>query len=383
MAAKTVVVLGGGIGGLVAANLLRKRLGKEHRVVMIDKHGKHLFAPSYLWVLTGQRHPSQVTRDLAKLQKKGIEVVSAEVSNIDPERSIIRADSQEFPYDYSIVALGAELAPETIPGFSQVAHNLYDLEGLVRLRTALLTFAGGRVVILIPSLPFKCPAAPYEAALLLDSILRKKGLRGRFEIDIFTPETLPMPVAGPVLGNAVKTMVERQGIRFHPNSKLLSIRADEKRLTFEGGKEAAFDLLVAVPPHRSPEVVRRSALASETGWIQVDSGTLRTKYDNVFAIGDVTAIKLPTGMMLPKAGVFAHYQAEVVAHNIAWTIKGEKPGAAFDGRGSCFVEMGGGKAAYATGIFYSNPPAIKLHRPGRTWHWRKILFEKYWMWRWF
>lgn len=383
MAGKTVIVLGGGIGGLVAANLLRKKLGNEHRVMLIDRQGKHFFAPSYLWILTGARQPHQVTRELTLLRKKGIDVLVAEVTSVEAQRSLIKADSRELSYDYLIIALGAELAPDTMSGWSQEVHNLYDLDGLERLRTVLQAFEGGRLVVLISSLPFKCPAAPYEAALLLDSLLRKKGIRQRTEIELFTPEPLPMPVAGPILGNAVKTMVEERGIKLHPGSRLISIKREERKIVFADGREVGFKLLVAVPPHRAPAVVRMSGLANETGWIPVDRGSLQTGYDNIFAIGDVAAIKLPTGMMLPKAGVFAHYQAEVVSDLIASATKGGKPKAAFDGQGSCFLELGNGRAGYASGMFYTNPPAVQLRHGGRLWHWKKILWEKYWMWHWF
>jgi sulfide:quinone oxidoreductase len=237
---------------------------------------------------------------------------------------------------------------------------------------------------MIAGLPFKCPAAPYEAAMLIEASLRQRGLREGTQVDVYTPETLPMPVAGRALGEAIRTMVNGKGIGFHPQHRLVALDPERRLLTFDGGATAAYDLLVAVPPHRSPAVVRDAGLTGETGWIPVDSGTLQTSHDRVFAIGDVTTIKLPVGLMLPKAGVFAHAEAEVVARNIALDITGRGAPERFDGSGYCFVEMGDGVAAYAAGNFYAEPaPTVRMRSPSRVWHWGKIYFEKRWLRRWF
>ncbi|HLF48964.1 MAG TPA: FAD/NAD(P)-binding oxidoreductase, partial [Methylomirabilota bacterium] len=152
-------------------------------------------------------------------------------------------------------------------------------------------------------------------------------------VDIYTPETLPMPVAGKAMGEAMKSMVEDKGIGFHPQHKLAAVEPERRELAFENGVRAAYDLLVIIPPHRCPPVVKQAGLTGETGWIPVDKATLATSYEGVLAIGDVTAIKLPVGLMLPKAGVFAHAQAEVVAHNVAADITGRSPRRTFDGVG--------------------------------------------------
>jgi sulfide:quinone oxidoreductase len=193
-----------------------------------------------------------------------------------------------------------------------------------------------------------------------------------------------MPVAGQAVGDAVKSILEQRDIKFYPSMKPVSVNAKKKQIDFERGDQVGFDLLMGVPVHKSAAVVRETKeLSDQSGWVPVDKGTMRTRYDDVFAIGDVTAIKLPSGMMLPKAGVFAHYQAEVVTHNIVADIQGGSK-TEFDGRGYCFLETGHGKAGFASGNFYSAPTTtVKLRSPSRIWHWGKILFEKYWMWRWF
>lgn len=383
-----ILILGGGVGGLVAANELRKKLGREHNIVLVDKSTKHSFAPSYLWVMMGWREPGEIEKELSLLNKKGIEYINAEVLDIDVANRLVKTSNRNFSYDYLIISLGAELAPELIPGLSKAAYNLYDVNELVKLREGLKKFSGGTVVVLICSVPFKCPAAPYEAALLLDYSFRERGIRDKVEIKIFTPEPLPMPTAGPAVGSALKQMLEERGIVFNPGYKIASVDAEKKELSFEKGNEK-FDLLVTVPPHRAPAVVRKAGLAGEVPWIPVDKNTLKTQHDGVYAIGDVAGIRLPgrfkpdVPLILPKAGVFAHAHAEVVAKNIAAEIRGGVRGE-FDGKGFCFIEAGYGMAGYGSGNFYTQPaPSVGIRKPGRLWRWGKALFEKYWFWKWF
>jgi sulfide:quinone oxidoreductase len=285
----------------------------------------------------------------------------------------------EQGYDYLVVALGADLAPEGMPGYQEAANNFFDLEGATRLGRALASFDGGRVVVAISSLPYKCPAAPYEAALLIDDLLRRRGIRDRVELAVYTPEPQPMPVAGPVVGGAVRAMLEGQGIHYHPTVQLASIDPERRELVFKAGATAGFDLLAGVPPHRPPRAVRESPLASEAGWVPVDRRTLATRSENVYAIGDAASITLPNGKPLPKAGVFAHAEGLAVASEIAAQVQGD--GAReFDGVGYCWVSMTRDRAGFASGAFYAEPgPRMDLRRPGRLWHLGKVLFERYWL----
>jgi sulfide:quinone oxidoreductase len=380
MAGKTVVVLGAGVGGIVAANALRQRLGAEHRVVVVDKRGEHVFAPSLLWVMVGQRRPGQITKDVRRMLRPGVELVLAEVEELQPDRSRVRAGGQELAYDYLIVALGADLAPQTLPGYADSAHNFFSLDGATRLWKDLARFEGGRVLVLVSALPYKCPAAPYEAAMLLDDALRRRNIRDRSQVEVFTPEMLPMPVAGPAMGEAVAQMLSAKDIRLHPKRQVQRIEPASRELVFVDGQRERFDFLAAVPPHRAPAVLKGSQLVNEAGWVQVDKHTLKTRYDNVYAVGDATMITLANGKPLPKAGTFAHAEAEVVAERIAAAIHGAGSEAEFDGAGYCWLEAGGGSAGFTSGEFYAEPdPRVPLPRAGRMWHWSKVMFERYWL----
>lgn len=380
---QTVVVLGGGIGGVVAARRLRALVPASARVVLIDRSLLQAFPPSFTWVMTGERRPAAITRDLARLRRKGIEVIEGSVDAIDTDARTVSAGGAEVAYDYLVVALGADLAPEAVPGLSGEAFGYYQVPEAERLHQALETFTGGRVALVIPSLPYKCPAAPYEGAMLLESLFRKRGVRGRVEISISTPEPQPLPVAGPRLGAAVTSMLEAKGIAYHPGRKTREVDAAAHEVVFEDGAREKYDLLIAVPPHRPPAVVRGSAIAGETGWAKVDAQTMLTASERVYAIGDVTAIPLPDGLPLPKAGVFAHAEAEVVARNIAAEMKGGEGQRRFDGRGFCFLETGDGRAGTARGDFYGSPRDIRMQGPNRMWRLGKLAFERWWLYRWY
>jgi sulfide:quinone oxidoreductase len=379
---RTVLILGGGIGGIAAANLLRKRLPREHRVVLVERESQHLFPPSLLWLMVGRRTEAQITRPLAQLAKRGIEVVRGEIERINPKTRSAHVSGQKIAADYVVVALGAELAPETVPGLADAGHNFYTLAGAQSLDAARMRLSQGHLVVLVSGVPFKCPAAPYEAAMLLEDDLRRRGVRNSVTIDIYTPEPGPMPSAGPQVSAQVRQMVEAKGIRYHPEHAVTTVDPAARLVHFANGKHALFDLLAYVPPHRAPTVVRESGLTGESGWIPVNRGTLETKFPGVYAIGDVTGIPLATGKPLPKAGVFAHGEAEVVAANIARAILGGGEPREFQGHGECFIEIGDGRAGFGAGNFFAEPaPQVRMRPPGRWLHLGKVMYEKYWLFR--
>jgi sulfide:quinone oxidoreductase len=384
MASNAVVILGAGVGGLVVANLLQDRLGKRAEVTVIDRKKVFQFPPSYPWVMIGQREPEQVQRPLTLLKKKGIRVVGGEVSKIDLEARSVQVNGSTLRFDNLVIALGAEYAPERIPGFGSTAHHIYDLESAVRLRQTLTQFDGGEIAVGVSSLPFKCPAAPYETALLIDHHFKSLPSNARVRIRFFTPEGLPLPSAGPDIGNLTLELMKARGIEATFKTKLKEVQPG--KTVFDDGSEIPFDLLIAVPPHVCPTVVKEAGLTDETGWIPVDRASMRTTHYGVYAIGDVASLPTPSGFVpyLPKAGVFAHGEAEVVANNISVEITGRGKVKAFDGGGSCFLMTGGSQAAFVKGTWFSTPrPSVKFSSPSRTSYMQRVLFEKYWLRRWF
>jgi sulfide:quinone oxidoreductase len=238
---KTALVLGGGVGGLIAANRLRRLLaGKKYRVVLAERQPNHLFQPSLLWLAVGDRQPGRIQRPLRRLLRKGIEVVTAEVAEIDPVTRTVRAGGRELAGDAMIVSLGAELASDSIPGLAGAGHNLYTIEGATAFRDALASLRSGRIVVLTATPAYKCPAAPYEAAMLIEAALRRRSIRPHVSVDIYAAEPGPMGVTGPKVSAAVRQIVESKH-RLPPGAPVTTVEPASRRLVSRTSAE--FDLL--------------------------------------------------------------------------------------------------------------------------------------------
>jgi sulfide:quinone oxidoreductase len=302
------------------------------------------------------------------------------VERIEPETRRVTVSGDALEVDYLVIALGAELNPAAIPGLAQAGHDFYTLPGAEAFWSSLRSFRSGRIIVLTAAPAYKCPAAPYEAAMLIEAFCRKRGIRDAVHIDVYAAEPAPMGVAGPDVSSGVKELLAARNIPYHPEHQVTSVDTAAKLVMFANGTCADFDLLAYVPPHRPPRVVVDSGLVDQTGWIAVDRHTLETRFPGVYAIGDVVSIPLTLGKPLPKAGVFAHGEADVVALNIARAISGEGKPARFTGYGECFIEAGDGKAGFGGGDFYAEPkPVVKLRMPSWRWHLGKVWFEKSWL----
>ncbi|MDR5683732.1 MAG: FAD/NAD(P)-binding oxidoreductase [Armatimonadota bacterium] len=363
-----IVILGGGFGGLAAAAAVAPAAHAGHRVTLVERRREFLMGLRKLWMLTGRSTRQEGARPLDGVRKHGAVWLDDEVVAIEPDRKRVRTAREELPYDFLIVALGAQPRPDLVAGFEH-ALNLYDADEVERLAPRVAEFAGGRVAVGILGLPYKCPPAPYEAVMLMDDHFRRRGVRDRVEMVAFTPQPTSLPVAGPDACAAVEGQLAAKGIRFEPNRRVRGIEAG--RVVFEDGA-VEFDLLVAVPPHRPPAVVKDSGLTSHSEWIRPDPRTMRTGLDGVFAVGDVTEILMPNGMPLPKAGVFAESQAQVAVSQILRELGLTETGATFSGAGYCFIEVGGGMAAKVHGDFLALPaPDVRVSSPSE-----RVLEEK-------
>jgi sulfide:quinone oxidoreductase len=379
--AQTVVVLGGGIGGIAAANRLRRRLDRRHRIVLVNRDPLFSFAPSYLWVMTGTRTPAQISRPLHRLRRRGIDVVIGEIDNIDPTERTVTVDGRSLAADHLVVALGADQVPQQVPGLPDVGHTFATLDGAAALAAQLDRIHTGRLLILTAAPLYRCPAAPYEAALLIDAQLRRRGVRDHVQIAMHSAEPKPMGVAGPDVSAAVVQLLTSRGIDYRPEHQISAVEPGKAQ--FSDGSAEPFDLLVYMPPIAPPAALTGSLLAGTGGWADADRATLQTAFDDVYAIGDNTHIPLTIGKPLPRAGVFAHAQAHAVADRIAAGITGTPTTAAFDGHGACFVETGRGRSGYGVGNFYAEPaPAVRLRPPARRWHLAKVAFEQRVLRRW-
>ena len=368
------LILGGGFGGIAAANTLRRLLPPEHPITVVERNPTFHVGAGKTWVMLGERTPEEISRPVAELLERDVRLVPTRVQGLDLARGAVATDRGELRGDFLVLALGADLNLTGVPGLAEAAHTFYTIEGALRLRAALAGFGGGDVAIVIPRSPFKCPPAPYEAAMLLESALASRGPAEKTRLSIYTVEGAPMTTAGPEMGQLIRDELERRRIAFHPQKKAVRVDAAARLIDFEDGTGAAYDLLIAIPPHEAPKVVREAKLVGPSGWIPVDPLTLKVAgvagTAEVYAIGDVTSVPLPgrfrpdAPLSLPKAGIFAEAQGKVVAHQIAARVLGTATAGTFDGKGFCYLEVGGGKALRAEGRFFEMPhPAMQRRSP--------------------
>src|ERR687889_240590 len=379
-AGKRIVILGSGFGGLTAANLLRKNLSLEHQIVVVDKKKFFMMGLVNLWILSGIRRLEDSQIGLNKLENKEITFLNDEVTTIDISKKFIKTRSNnKLEYDYLIIALGAELAAEEIDGFiCNGGFNLYDAEQIPKLREKIVALRNGRIAICITNIPYKCPPAPYEASLLINDILVKNGVRDSIDIDFYTPAPIALPVAGAKLSQDIVNLLNDNHINFHPLHKLKAV-VDKEIIEFENRNKTNYDLLIGIPPHKVPTVIKSSGLVKEgQNWIDVDKFSLKTNYENVFAIGDVTEIKVDQmAAVIPKAGIFAEGQAKSVSHQIINEIANQSYNEKYDGRGFCFMEIGSKKAGFLAADFYNiTGPITRLDPPSEESYRKKLDFEK-------
>ncbi len=371
MSASTTLILGGGFGGISAANALRRLLPPEHEVAVVDQTSHFYVGAGKTWIALGERTYEQISRPRAELLVPGVRFVQARVAALELAERRVVTEQGALGFDQLVIALGADLNPAAVSGLAAAAHTFYTVEGAERLRPVLEQFSGGDLVILIPKAPFKCPPAPYEAAMLLHAAFTARGLAGKVRIALYTVEPAPMPTAGPEIGQYIRSELAQRGIDYQPQKKTVRVDGAARSVVFEDGSEARYDLLIAIPPHAAPQAVRDAQLTNASGWIPVDPQTLQVKTaaGEVYAVGDVTVVPLPgrykpdVALSLPKAGVFAEAQGRVVAHQIAAKLLGAVARETFDGTGYCYLETGGGRAVKADGSFFELPHPVMRQQP--------------------
>jgi len=365
-----VVVLGGGVGGTLVANLLKKSLKSDASVTVVDGTGMHLYQPGFLYVALDQANALWLTRDERTLLRKDVELVVDSAMKVDAAAQTLTLGSgATLPYDYLVVATGSRLDREAVPGYGDT-HDFYSMAGALRLREELRRFKGGKIRLGIAGIPYKCPPAPVEFVLMLDEYLRKKGVREKSEITLLSPLNRAFTIES--ASKLVQPLFDKRGIELRTFFNVEAVDPVGRNVTSIEGESVDYDLLVLVPPHRGSTVIEASGLGDAGGWIPTDRNTLQHEQQpRIFALGDAT--NLP----ISKSGSTAHFEAPVVASRIASLIRGSAPKEAYGGRVMCFLETGGGRAT-SLRFDYAHPPVPP--QPSRFWHWAKWAFNRaYWV----
>jgi sulfide:quinone oxidoreductase len=374
-----ILILGGGVGGTLTANLLVKKLRDRIdrgtvELTVVDQTGSHVYQPGFLYIAMGGERAANLKRPERSLLDHRVELVVGEVASVDPQGRIVTlTDGLQLMYDYLVLATGSRIVPEAIDHFVQEAEHFYSADAAGRLRTALDRFSGGRIVIGIAGMPYKCPPAPLEVAFLIEAELRERGLRAKSELHFCSPIGRAFTIES--VSAMATPILEEKGIELHTFFNVEAIDPDRKVVLSLEGEELPYDLLILVPPHKGQQFLIDSGLApAPGGWLPTDRNTLQVGgRRDIFALGDATDLPLS------KAGSTAHFEAPVVAERIAAGIEGREPvgkHADYQGRVMCFFEIGDGKGTLLQ-FDYDHPP--KPPKPNRFWHLGKIVFNKtYW-----
>ena len=374
-----IVILGGGVGGTLTANLLVKRLHRriergEVDVLLVDATGLHVYQPGFMYIAMGGERAERLERPEISLLDRRVALLVGEVVRVEQGRQLVHlADGQELEYDFLVIATGSRIVPEAIEHFATEAQHFYTAEAALALRQALDRFHGGRIVIGIAGMPYKCPPAPLEVAFLIEAELRERHLREQSELHFCSPIGRAFTIES--VSEMATPILERKGIELHTFFNVEAIDPERKVVQSLEGEELPYDLLILVPPHKGQQFLMDSGLApAPGGWVPTDRHTLAANgRANVFALGDATDLPLS------KAGSTAHFEAPVVAERITAAVMGREPSgkhADYEGRVMCFFEIGDGKGTLLR-FDYDHPP--KPPRPNQLWHLGKIVFNKtYW-----
>jgi sulfide:quinone oxidoreductase len=378
------VILGAGFAGLTAATELEEAAAKGlARVTLIDGADGFQMGLALQFALAGRRAPLDGKRGYGKLRPSHVHFINADATAIDTAKRVVRTDRGDEPYDDLILATGAEGAMDEVPGLKEAAHNLCDLASVLRMKEELERHRSGTVAVLVAGLPFKCPPAPYEYALLADEILAERGVRNRFSIVVATPEPQPMPIAGPEVGEAIKFKLEERGIALRFQQKVKEVKPNQHEVHFESAQKLEYTVLAAMPRLRAPKVVRDAGLCDASGLVPADLASFKTAAPGVFAVGDVALLKVPDGRVHPKAGVFAEGQARAVAQEIKAKL-GLSDAEPYGGHGACFIDVGHGEAAPAEiHVLAEGGPKAKIGKATKEGLEAKKQFEAERLARWF
>ena len=328
-----VVILGAGFGGLELSTRLADEVPDEVEVTLIDKNDSFIFGFSKLDVMFGKQTVDDVKLQYRDIAKPSVQFRQETITSIDPVAKRVVTDKGSYDADILVVALGADLAPEATPGLLDGGgYEFYTPEGAFRLRDVLPDFKGGVVVIGVLGGFFKCPPAPYETAFLMHDLAECKGVLDTTSIYVVSPLPMPIPISQEV-SNEILGMLAEKGIENWGSSLITDLDPNAKVAHLKDGRELAYDLFLAIPVHKAPDVVVESGLTDD-GWIAVDRATFATKFPGVYAVGDVT------NAPVPRAGVFAEGEAKTVADILIASLEDAELPGPYEGAATCYMEIG-------------------------------------------
>ncbi|HEU4834604.1 MAG TPA: FAD-dependent oxidoreductase [Pyrinomonadaceae bacterium] len=367
-----VLILGGGFGGVVAAERLAEQLGDEHQITLVSRSRQFVFYPALVRLAFGKSEPADVSFDLRRtMLNRRVNFIEAEVAHIDPfERTITIANGQvegKLPYDYLVFALGRRLATERIIGFYEHAHHLLNVDKAISFGRAVRNVHAGRAVF-GQCLGARLPVPVYESAFALAHQLEKQNERERVRITVVSPTTLESELGDTAAALTLKTALDAHQIEFLPNLSIQSLT--QNSAITNSGEKIDFNLLMLVPPFRGSSAASYLGITNEEGYIHVDPTMRVHGLEQIYAVGDCTAFDGP------KMGHAAVRQADIAAANLAAEIDGRAPVERYQHEMRFVIDEMGSDSLYVRQDFSTAEPATV--RQGRFWSWSKQAQEKYW-----
>ena len=384
-----ILILGAGTGGTIMANKLRKALKRdEWDITIVDKDKQHYYQPGFLFIPFGIYDDNDVIKSKSDFIPAGVNVIYSGIEKIAPDESKVHLEGgKALPYDYLIIATGAQINPDETPGLKdklwhEKVFDFYTVKGALALREFFRNWEGGKLVMNIAEMPYKCPVAPLEFVFLADDFFKQKGIRDKVDISYVTPLSgaFTKPKASKMLGE----LLHEKDIEVIPDFYLESVDNERQVIRSYDEKEIPFDVLTSVPVNMGDPLIERSGMGDELNFIPTDKETLQSKhYENVFILGD--AADIPTS----KAGSVAHFASEVLYENLLDKINNRPMNAKFDGHANCYIETGEGKGSIIDFNYDTEPLPGTFPLPGvgpfgllrntKMNHYGKVLFRwMYW-----
>lgn len=386
---KRLLVLGAGTAGTMVVNRLHRLLDRgEWQITVVDQDATHYYQPGFLFIPFGVYQKQDVIKRKQEFIPHGVELIQQAIEVIDADQNRVQlADGRTLPYDFLVIATGAQTRPDQTPGLQEEEwyksiYDFYTIDGAQALARQLATWQGGRLVVNVVENPIKCPVAPLEFLMLADWYFHEKGIRDRVELIYATP--LSGAFTKPLAAKKLGYLLEEKGIQVVPDFMIERVEPTDKKIVAYDETEVAYDLLVSVPLNMGNEAIARSGLGDELNYIPVDKHTfVSPQHPNVFVLGDAAAV--PTS----KAGSVAHFAVDCFAENFVRYVQGQEMRIAFDGHANCFIESGFGKGLLIDFNYDTEPLPGRYPLPGigpftlleesEANHWGKLMFRwMYW-----
>jgi sulfide:quinone oxidoreductase len=382
---RKILILGGGTAGTMMANKLRNALEREEwEITIVDKHKTHYYQPGFLFIPFGIYHEKDVKKPKSNFFPVGVNVLYAGIDKVEAEKKrVLLEGGKVLQYDYLIIATGTQTQPEETPGLKEQLwykdiFDFYTIEGALALQKHFKTWGGGKLVMAITEIPYKCPVAPLEFVFLAEEFFAKKGMRDKVDITIVTP--MPGVFTKPIATKMLSALLEEKNINVVADFYIERIDNDKKALVSYDEREVQFDTLTIVPVNMGDDMVERSGLGDDLNFVYTDKHTLRHRdYEDIFVLGD--AADIPTS----KAGSVAHFASEILFENLMCAIEGRPLVAKFDGHANCYIETGYGKGALIDFNYETEPLPGTFPLPGigpfgllkntKINHYGKIMFR--------